>query len=175
MKLKGLLAIFCIFALTSCASYKINNHLEPCSLDSNQKVLIALPKDGAYNSKIYVGSGNKTQEALHSAFSKYTDRITTVAVSKSLADIRKIAKQLGADILIYPTISHWEDRNTAWSGRKDHIEMEITVVSLKDNKTIDLSSLTANGSSMAWRNKTPDALLPKMFNKYVSKLYGNGN
>jgi hypothetical protein len=95
--------------------------------------------------------------------------------AESLNDTKEIAEKEGADILVYPIISHWEDRNTAWSGRRDKVQVEILVLALKDNLTIDKSSLKATSNSIVFVNGSPEDLLHRVFTEYVSKLYGNGN
>ncbi|WP_372519656.1 DUF4823 domain-containing protein [Candidatus Ruminimicrobiellum ovillum] len=176
MKLKGLLVIFCMFILNSCASYQVNNYSnKENSLNPDQIIFIALPKDGTYGSIKYDGSGIKTQKALYTAFFKHANEIYTGNTAESLNDTKEIAEKEGADILVYPIISHWEDRNTAWSGRRDKVQVEILVLALKDNLTIYKSSLKATSNSIVFVNGSPEDLLHRVFTEYVSKLYGNGN
>ncbi len=55
----------------------------------------------------------------------------------SKADSLLSARQQGYDILIYPTILHWEDRATEWSGLRDRAKIKLELIDTKTEITVD--------------------------------------
>jgi len=177
MKIINTISLFLsFFVFSSCSSYQIdkyskNNQNTP-NLSSSQVIFIALPENGKYNNKIYSNSGKDTQQALNLIFSRYSDSVILGEISENLKNTKDIAIQEKADVLVYPTIYNWEDRNTAWSGITDKVTIDVQIISLKDNIVIDKTSLSSHSSWFTFTNEPPQKLLPKMFEEYVKQLYG---
>jgi len=177
MKLINIISLFLsFFIFSSCSSYQIDkyskNNQNVSNLSPSQVVFIALPENGKYNDITYSSSGKDTQQALNLIFSRYSDSVILGETSESLKNTKDIAIQEKADILVYPTIYNWEDRNTPWSGITDKVTIDIQIVSLKDNVIIDKTSLSSHSSWFTFTNDPPKKLLPKMFEDYVKQLYG---
>ncbi|WP_205904078.1 DUF4823 domain-containing protein, partial [Pseudomonas viridiflava] len=79
------------------------------------KIYISTPADGKYGDHVYRGSGRNTSSIISSAVSKRSRWMRVGAVADNFQDALAQAQSMGQDVLIYPTILHWEDRATEWS------------------------------------------------------------
>ena len=160
----------CVALLAGCVStYKQETVASPQSkLSVGGSVLIATPHDSAYGDESYPGSGAATASAVQAAFAHYT---STTETSGSCADIDCLrSAQKAYDVYVVPQILHWEDRATEWSGKKDKIEIKITVFSA--DGTVLASNIISGKSKWAtFGGDHPQDLLPEPLGKYVQSLY----
>src|SRR5215468_3218748 len=89
-------------------------------LTGNDAVYIAVPRDGFYGDENYQGSGLSTAQAFLSAFAKRARRV-----------------EVATSYLVYPTILHWEERATEWSGLPDRIEVKVELVDVATDTPLD--------------------------------------
>ena len=73
--------------------------------------------------------------------------------------------------LVYPTILHWEDRATEWSGRSDKVEIKVVVVDVLTGNTITGSIIKGSSGLATFGGDHPQDLLPGPVNQFVSTLY----
>lgn len=158
--------------LGACASTYQNEVITPANakLQRGQAVLIATPKNGAYDRKEYSASGQQTASVVRSAFARFSDR---VVVSPRCADLTCLQQESSGRYayLIVPEILHWEDRNTEWSGIPDRVEVKLVIVDSRSNA--ELASIVISGKSKwaTFGGDHPQDLLPEPIKRYVEGLY----
>ena len=90
---------------------------------------------------------------------------------QNLTEAKKNAADIHAQILVYPVITHWEDRNTPWSGLRDKVRINVQVYDIGTCAMIDKTSLYATNRWLALVNAAPSNLLKKIIWPYVERLY----
>lgn len=162
-----------VFVFAACATATIDNMglVTNPKLNNAQKVFVALPQDGVYHNIKYAYSGQQVQQAFFETLSQYSMEVVMAESFQSIEDAKKQAQKVQAQILIYPIITHWEDRNTPWSGLRDKVRLNVQVYSVVDNKLIDKSSLYATNRWLTFVNAAPANLLKRIVPPYVGNLY----
>jgi hypothetical protein len=140
-------------------------------LSTNTAALVALPEDGRFEKIPYPGSGRKAALAVSKAFSKHLRSVDVTAQTDTLAKHLEQARAGKFDYLIVPTIIHWEDRATEWSGRSDRIEIEVRAVDVPSEKTLSLGSVTGKSKWATFGGDVPEDLLPVPLGVYVDWLF----
>jgi hypothetical protein len=73
--------------------------------------------------------------------------------------------------LVYPTILHWEDRATEWSGIPDRVEIKIEIIGATTGKGLDSAIIKGKSGLATFGGDHPQDLLPKPVEDYVSGLF----
>lgn len=164
-----ILATTVIF-LSGCASTYTVEHLTAVEtkLSRGKTVIIATPENGVYETTEYMESGRMTAMAVNSAFSRYA----TPTISTSCSSLKCLQNDnVGYDYYVVPTILHWEDQATEWSGKLDRLEVKLYVYD--GSNFSELSSTIISGKSK-WASlggDHPQDLLPEPVGKYVDSLF----
>ena len=164
------IAIACVLAGCS-STYKQEVVTAPTSaLTAGSSVVIAIPANGSYNGRVYVSSGSATTDALRSAFARHTNNIVISTDCKDIGCF-KGAKGVHYDYYVVPQILHWEDRATEWSGKKDKLEIKLTVYNGTD--WTEVSNFVVSGKSKwaTFGGDHPEDLLAAPIDGFVSTLY----
>ncbi len=167
-----------------------DDSLNPITFNHSEKIAVMLTDDGSHTfiyhddvgnmtsrtakttekTKVYLGSGivvaNKVQAALLGLFSQ-VERFNT----KDREHAILLCKEQDIQFLVVPTILHWEDRNTPWSGRADKVEVKIEVVDITLNKTVNSIIFKAHNEWATLTDKPPEDLLNGEFNKAVVDMF----
>jgi len=153
------------------STYTVKSISRSGPLRTNATALVTLPADGAFLRETYPGSGRTTALAVGRAFAK---RLRTVDVTPEVATLPQYLEQARAgrfDYLVVPTLVHWENRATEWSGLPDRIEIEIRTVDVQSQKTLSLGSVTGKSRWMTFGGDAPEDLLASPIDGYVSWLF----
>jgi hypothetical protein len=130
-------------------------------------IAVATPRNGAYGGKIYTDSGAATANAVRAAFARHAGEVIVVPECQIAACLRERAP--AASYLAVPEILHWEDRATEWSGKKDKLEIKLSIYAAGD---VVASTVLAGKSKWAtWGGDHPQDLLPEPLTEYVASLY----
>ncbi|HEX8592464.1 MAG TPA: DUF4823 domain-containing protein [Pseudomonas sp.] len=145
--MRSFLPLGFIFALTGCAD---SHNCTPqqngsARIAANDRILISTPVDGEYGTHGYTGSGRNTAKIIYNATSAKSRLVLIGSVTENFEDAVSQAQRADQDILIFPTILHWEDRATEWSMIPDKVEVKLDVVNVRTGDVI--SSGVINGSS----------------------------
>lgn len=170
---KIILLFSAVFCLAGCATANIErmNTVQSPVLTGQEKVFVALPRDGAYQNVQYTYSGQQVQQAFFEELSHYAADVVLGNEVMSLETAQAQAKKVHAQVLFYPVITHWEDRNTPWSGLRDKVRVNVQVYSVGTDKVLDRTSLYATNRWFAFVNAAPANLLKKIVNPYLKQLY----
>jgi hypothetical protein len=134
-------------------------------------VWVALAADGAYGGKPYLGSGGEATRATVAAFSEVAVRVDAgTRVQPELANIEE-ARSIGATLLVIPTILHWEDRATEWSGIRDKMSLRVLVIDVASSQPIGSAVLEGRSRWATFGGDHPQDLLRKPLSDYVRSLY----
>ena len=165
-------ASLAFFAMSGCAStYEQHVVTNPASkLNVGSSILIATPADGAYGDEKYPGSGLATATAVRSAFARYSDNIAVSADCKDFECLNK-GQATSYDYYVVPQILNWVDRATEWSGKKDTIEIKVTVYDAKDGKSLSSNVISGKSKWATFGGDHPQDLLPEPLNDYIKSLY----
>ena len=175
--MKKLVILGLAILFVGCATAKVEklsaNFRTPV-LTAQQRVFIALPQDGAYQNRKYEYTGQQVQQAFFDQFSRYADDVRLTNQVLSAEQAQKTAYGQQAEILVYPIITLWEDRNTSYSAMRDKVKISVFIYDVKSGRLLDKTALYATSSSMRWTwwgNPSPERLLKKVINPYVKSLY----
>ena len=173
--MRKIIYLLFVILFAGCATADIDHlsqvQYQGAVLQSEQKIFVALPKDGAFGHIDYINSGRDVQQSFYDNFLRYTDQVILAKVELSIDEAKSQALKQNADILVYPVISHWEDRNTPWSGLRDKVRINITVYSVKDGRTLDKTTMYATNNWLAFVNANPQNRLKTIIDPYVKALY----
>jgi len=164
-----------VFAVIGCADthklVRMPGANPESHLDAADSIYIAVPEDGAYGSQVYRGSGETTAQIIQSAFARHAGRVRSGREAQSFDQAMEHAKATDSDFLVFPTILHWEERATEWSGIPDRVEVKVEVVDVGSQSTV--ASAIAQGKSglATFGGDRPQDLLPKPVGKFVDSLY----
>src|SRR5262249_2070374 len=144
-------------------------HAEP--LDTKASALVALPDDGKFEKITYPGSGRQTARAVAAAFAKHLARVDIMPALATSAEQLASARSGGFDYLVTPSITHWEDRATEWSGRPDRIEIELRTQRANTGETLNLGSVQGRSRWGTLGGDSPEDMLTEPITTYVDWLF----
>jgi hypothetical protein len=153
----------------SASAFKSETLTEPKEkLDKTGSVLVATPTDAIYGAKRYPGSGATTAAAILSAFARYNDSTEVSPDCRDLACLQGGAKPYR--YYVVPQILRWEDRATEWSGKRDKLEIKLTVFSA-DGHVLASSIISSKSKLMTFGGDHPQDLLQKPLAGFAESLY----
>lgn len=161
-----------VLFLSGCSSsYKHSEYQSPeVKLDQSMGVLISTPENGWYDQTEYRNSGRMTANAIRSAFSKNTSKVTITTDCKGQECLNSIDTDTYG-YFVEPIILHWEDRATEWSGKLDKVEIQIITYDSKNKKEIGNTTYTGKSKWLTFGGDHPQDLLEEPTQKYVESLY----
>jgi hypothetical protein len=169
------LAVACI-ALAGCtASYQkqdlAGSGVIPTQLSPTSRIYVAMPVDGAYEEKTYLGSGRTAAQAVAAAFAKHGSAVTLADTPAAREQTITAARSAGAQYAAIPVISHWEPRATEWSGRPSRMAIALSMVDVVNGTTLSNTELSGRSRIMSITRTSPESLLREPVQKYVDSLY----
>ena len=178
--MKTKLTHLCLFTLTAvvfsgCTStYELTSPVPAQTrLKADGSAYVALPEDGHFEKIPYPGSGRKTALAVSEAFSRHLKKVEVAPEVSSYDRSLEKAKNGSFDYLVIPTILHWEDRATEWSGRPDRIQIELRTVDVSTTDTLAVESIKGTSKWLTFGGDVPEDLLKDPINSYVDSLFTN--
>ena len=139
-------------------------------IPAGSSVFIGRPADGRYGQTVYYGSGSMTARVLATAFGATVRKVDQSAEVMDRQEGLEQARTRGFDYYAEPKILHWEDRNTAWSGRSDIIIVQVTVLNAMTGDEIDSATIDGKSQWFTFTNEPPEDLLAEPINRYVAEL-----
>jgi hypothetical protein len=159
--------------LAACSSkYQVDAVQIPVAgLGVQSRFYVMLPRDGVYGSKTYVRSGQMTTTAVYQAL---VTRGAEAEQATKIEDEKTViaeAKKNGFDYVFVPTILHWEDRATEWSGKLDRLTMHYAVYEAGTGKEVASTTIRASSKWATFGGDHPQDLLPKTTRQFVDQLF----
>lgn len=144
---------------------------EPQKLNTRGIVYVSVPEDGRYGQTIYAGSGQNTMQIVVMAFSEHSSRVEGGRAHQSFDESLAAARNMGASYLVVPTILHWEDRATEWSGIPDKASIKVAVFNVSTGVNLDSVIIKGRSGIATFGGDHPQDLLPQPVEEYVSSLF----
>ena len=139
------------------------------SLAPGKPVAVATPENGSYGAETYGSSGASTAAAVRAAFARHASQVVVAPDCRDLACLRD--RHPDAVYFVVPMILHWEDRATEWSGKKDKIEIKISIYGAADDQEIAGTLIGGKSKWATFGGDHPQDLLPEPIQAYVDSLY----
>lgn len=167
---KYVVVVLAILA-TGCASTYTKDTLTSPSVQLQSGVIVAIgtPEDGSYGGEPYPESGQATALAVRAAFSRHASEAVVLPGCRILSCLRDAAPR--AAYFVVPEILHWEDRATEWSGKKDKLEVKLSVYGSQSDSPLASTIISGKSKWMTFGGDHPQDLLPEPINTYVETLF----
>jgi len=136
---------FVLAMMTGCAStYKTDSYEAPVQmLQKNASAYVMMAVDGNYGTIPYPGSGISLSNAARDAVMLHLKQVKRATHVETIKEALSHAEEMGFTYGFEPTILHWEDRATEWSGKLDRIKVRLVVWSVKSGEVISFTVLSA--------------------------------
>jgi len=170
----------CVFMAMAIAAFTMgckSTNVSPISmivaskLDRNASIFITTPHDGNYGPEFYFGSGTSVARAFEAAFIPYTGNVIIGGQTGPMVDALDAARTNSCKYLVFPKITHWEDRATEWSGIPDQIELIVKVVLVENGTDINAVKINGKSSWFTFGGDHPQDLLKEPIEKFVGSLF----
>lgn len=132
---------------------------------------VSVPRDGQYETRVYAGSGLQTARAVEAELLRHTTTVQVGSAAEGPDAARTAAQAAKLRYVVVPTILHWEDRATEWSGRLDKLQVRIDVVDAEAGTTLHSAGLSGESSWATFGGDHPQDLLPKPLEQFFSSLF----
>ena len=129
-----------------------------------------LSPDGSYGDINYKGSGRQLSTRVLEIVRQRYPRAQIIEMDNELEATKKSNEQ-GANYLISPTILHWEDRLTVWSGFRDKVKVGLRFIRLSPYQVVSSNEFESRNNSLTFFNTHPQDLLGRNFEKAVLALF----
>lgn len=140
-------------------------------ITKTDRIYVSTPADGSYGDHVYNGSGRNTSKTIYDAASAKSHLVRIGGLAENFEDAIAEAQRTDQDILIFPTILHWEDRATEWSMIPDKVEIKVEVVQVKSGDVISSGIIKGKSGLATFGGDQPQDLLPEPVSEFVSSLF----
>lgn len=138
---------------------------------ASDRVWVSTPADGEYGNHVYRSSGRNTAKIIYDAASTKSRYVRIGGVAENFEDAVSQAQRADQDVLIFPTILHWEDRATEWSMIPDKVEVKVDVVNISTGDVISSGVIKGSSGLATFGGDHPQDLLPEPVAEFVSSLF----
>jgi hypothetical protein len=135
------------------------------------RICVITPVDGSYEGDPYPGSGATVASAFNTVLSRSAQCVVAGQGSDFASGPLSVARARNCAYVVVPRITHWEDRATEWSGKRDKMELSVRV--LRADNGNEVASATINGKS-AWATfggDHPQDLVAAPVEAFVATLF----
>jgi hypothetical protein len=170
---RKLILAVALIAMGGCSSkYRIDAIQRPAApVDSKGSAYVMASNDGSYGGKMYVASGRSLSHATVAELSKYMNRVDIAEGAETIEEALAKAKVGGYKYVVQPSILHWEDRNTKWSGRPDRITIKLVLWEVESEKNLSSNVSSASSKWATFGGDHPEDLLPGALSSMVPTLF----
>lgn len=166
--------VVAVLVLAGCTHKFKTDAFEPPAqqLSKSASAYVMLAADGVLGGIKYTGSGQQTSQATMAAVAAHLDRVELASKNESSDEAIATAKGAGIAYVFQPTILHWEDRATEWSGRPDRITIKVVVREAETGKSVASTVARASSKWGTLGGDHPQDLLPELMARFVNRLFG---
>jgi hypothetical protein len=140
-------------------------------LSKSVTAYVSVPRDGRYETKTYSGSGLTVTTIIRSSLLMHLVQVDEGFEVESYNQAILSAKSNAVDYLFFPTILHWEDRATEWSGIPDKAQIKIVIVDIKTSELISSTIIDGTSGIATFGGDHPQDLLSEPVTKFISGLF----
>jgi len=170
--MKQLGILFILITLSACtASYEVVRHGNK-QLSTTDRYYISRPDDGSFGTTNYSNSGEMTRDALFNELTLLGVKAIKGINTQEKQDSLLAAKQQHCSMLIYPTILHWEDRATEWSGLRDRAKIQLEIIDTETGSIVDNTILDLVGTWWTFGGLHPQDMVNESVEDYFQQLFG---
>lgn len=144
-------------------------------LSKSATAYVVVPRDGRYGSTIYQGSGQNTAQLITASLLRYIRVVFTSEDFEEYSTAIEKAKSKTLSLVFYPTILHWEDRATEWSGIPDRASVKISVYDVNTETEVDSVIIEGTSGLATFGGDHPQDLLLEPISEYISTIFGKPN
>jgi hypothetical protein len=161
-----------VLTFTACAyaSIERDETRGPDHVEAAGGVWVVEPSDGSYGGTQYAGSGRIVAKRVLETVREEFPLAQLFADGEEGAAARLAADQ-GVALIVSPTILHWEDRATAWSGFRDKVRIEVRLLSVEPPGLISDVTFESRNNSITLLDRRPEDLLDDDFDEAVLSLF----
>jgi hypothetical protein len=127
--------------------------------------------DGRFSHQVYKNSGMMTTQTIVRVLSGYARKVESADRYVSLKENLIAARIISADYLLQPTILHWEDRATEWSGKPDQITIRLEIFNVATGHSIDTTVISGKSKWATFGGDHPQDLLLEPLERYADILF----
>ena len=136
-----------------------------------EKVLVAIPRDGEYLGTPYRNSGTQVADLFIKHISSRTGASSLTNGAMNQTQALSEAQALSCRYVVIPVINNWEPRASSWSGKPGRASISVSVYELVGEKPslINKSLLEVQGKS--YLTEHPLKLMDNIIGSYIGSLY----
>lgn len=155
-----------------CAKQNISPMVQSSSkLDRDMPVYVAIGEDGKYGSFNYYGTGREVSILIMNSINQHAHNVELADEYLKKADALEASAKNGCSYMVMPTFVHFEDRNTPWSGRRDHVTLQIDIYDTGTKEKINSTTIAASNRWFQFRDHSPMVLLRRPIKTYIDSVY----
>jgi len=171
---KKSLIIILLFAIGCSTKYTVINSDEDSKiihLNPNATAYVSLPEDFASGGYLYQGSGQEISSEIVFLFSGHLKKIESGENVEDLNQALERATINRFDYLIFPKIYLWEDYATEWSGVRDKLKLQVTIIEVSTGNSIDTFMIEGTGTVWTFGGYHPIDIAKKPMKQWVDSLF----
>ena len=110
-------------------------------------------------------------DAIVVALSQHVRDVQAAVEVASLAENLAAARTGSRNLLVQPTIVHWEDRATEWSGKPDRMKVRLELYDVSSGENLDTVMISGKSKWATFGGDHPQELLPEPLRTYANTLF----
>jgi len=155
-----------------CKTTTVTPLTEPATkLPSGATFYIPTPEDGSYGEQHYAGSGAMVANALSDSLIEHAGEVTIGDQEDSVEEQLNAGKARNCKYVISPTIKHWEDRATGWSGMSDRVTVLLKVIEVDGAREVATAEISGVSAWLTFGGEQPQDMLKKPIDEFVASLF----
>jgi uncharacterized protein DUF4823 len=139
---------------------------------ANARICVMRPADGRFGDEVYEGTGTAVAGRVVQALQTH---FTHVQLLDAKDEIEAFAQRKAHDgrFLIVPRLVHWEEHAMNWSGRPDHVKVQLSLRDIRDDAVTRLVTFEGRqGHGLHFTDSPAEDLLTEKFDAAVLVLMG---
>ncbi len=171
---KVLITTFITIFATACADttrVTQDPSYDKITLEKSSTAYVSVPKNGQYGTKTYNGSGLSVTTTIRSSLLKHLVQVGEGVEYEPFKQAVSSAESNAVDYLFFPTILHWEDRATEWSGIADKVQLKIVIVDINTSEVVSSTIIDGTSGLATFGGDHPQDLLSEPVANFVNDLF----
>jgi len=145
----------------------------PDGLDPAKPVYVAIASDGGYGGRAVTGSGDQAAQQVAAAFASHHIPVALALRPEEPSQALASARAANAGYAVFPSLSNWEHRATAWSALPSKVSLRIDIFDPQTGARVETAVIEGESASMTFLATDPSKLLPAALGDYVGQLYSH--